>query len=259
MYTRPIYYSQPAQSINQQHHHSPVLVTPTHTYYPSFVPSANIHPDTLIPLVTYENTVCPNYIGTQHRSTMSVYQNNIPTINSYTSTIDSYDPDWVITPVSILPDEQYKCIGYKLAGIEYGYLVKLGIPHDAKHNMDRSCVVNAERAQYITNKVHVLSIVHVNTADKINCIESHRESNKIYKVNNQIVSNFDDNLDKFFTSGIHFYLSEEILKHAFRDTGIRMIKEKLTVTEPDYNENGKLICETYYENGEVIKIIVYHK
>jgi hypothetical protein len=257
MYTRPIYYSQPAQSINQQHHHSPVLVTPTHTYYPSFVPSANIHPNTLIPLVVYENTTSPNYIGTQHRSTMSVYQNNIPTINPYINTINSYDPDWVITPISILPDEQYKCIGYKAAGKYLEYIVKLGIPHNAKHNMDRSCVVNKEYAQHRTNKVHVLSINNVDTGNNVDCIESNYNASKIYKVNNQIVSNFDDNLDNWFTSGIHFYLSEDTMKKKL-DYDYSVASENFTGIKSHYDENGKLVIECFYENGELTKSINYH-
>jgi hypothetical protein len=269
MYTRPIYYSQPAQSINQQHHHSPVLVTPTHTYYPSFVPPANIHPDTLIPLVTYENTVRPNYIGTQYRSMMPVYQNNIPTnysyiptINPYIPTINSSDSDWVVTPVSILPDEQYKCIGYTSIGEDGRYIAKIGIPHDAKHNMDRIGIVSKEHAMYKTNKVHVLNIRDIISGDYVDYldIKTCRGDNKIYRVNHQIITEFYDTVDDTYCigipAGIYFYLSEEIIRksniieHTFDFTGITK----------KYNYNGNLESEIYYENGKLIKSIYFmHK
>jgi hypothetical protein len=211
MYTMPIYYS-------RQHYHSPVLVTPTHTYYPSFIPPANIHPD------TYENAARPIYTGAQYRPSLPISISN------------SYDPDWVVTPITILSDEQYKCIGYCCTGYDDGCIVKIGVPHDADHDMDRNNIENREYSTYKTNKAHVLSIMDIKTGP---LLVNTKYNGNLYKVNHQIVT--DDR------KNISFVLSEKIVK----DRNMLISYQKLVSCYGFINmwspDNKSIIA--YYPNG----------
>lgn len=133
---------------------------------------------------------------------------------------DKNTPKWEIKNIDILPDDQYAHIGYKIIGKDFEYIAKLGIPKNALTNIYRPGIDNIKYAKFRANIVHVLDIYEIGTGKKINKEFSHPYMVDLnlhdyfeYKVGTQIESDFDTDINKICTNGIHFFLSKEGVKN----------------------------------------------
>ena len=91
-------------------------------------------------------------------------------------------------------------IGYKKAG---GCIVKLLILEDSKRSSATTIKCRCDKAK-------VLDIENIETGEKINVVNSNRDSNFIYKVGEIVhVDNFDNNRWNECSAGIHFFVNKE--------------------------------------------------
>ena len=126
-------------------------------------------------------------------------------------------------------------------------IVKLRLDLDdptTKTNLDRTNITNDDSlyAKYRTNKAFVLEIYDKDTKKQMNEINSDYSNKFKYRVDESIQENkYDDNLEKVNTTGIHFFLSEEVAyfwnKKMYNDTFKR------------WYDNGKLERLCTYRNG----------
>jgi len=133
-------------------------------------------------------------------------------------------------------------IGYKK--IQDGYIVKMRI--DGKNNELRDGVKrqNANCAKNRCSKAFVLDIYHMNDKKKIDSGYGLRDKNFSYKVGEYVeVDNYDDDLTKVCSTGIHYFLSEE---PAFF---WKLNTENYTGEYKSYHDNGELRCQQFYKNG----------
>ncbi len=142
-------------------------------------------------------------------------------------------------------------IGYKIA---YNYsklndnqetrvLVTLHIPFDAKTNLDRRNVLNYERAKYRTNKAYVVKIEDEKGNKYNHAISAFYVKNPlIYQLNDWIEDDYDENIEKVCTTGIHFFLTNDIWQYGldFLISG-RLIK---------YHDNGALASDGHFRNSQ---------
>ena len=135
-------------------------------------------------------------------------------------------------------------IGYKK--IQDGYIVKMRI--DGKNNELRDGVKrqNANCAKNRCSKAFVLDIYHMNDKKKIDSGYGLRDKNFSYKVGEYVeVDNYDDDLTKVCSTGIHYFLSEEPAFFWKIDFSNYSGESKL------YYDNGQLWCQLFYKDGEL--------
>ena len=135
-------------------------------------------------------------------------------------------------------------IGYKK--IQDGYIVKMRI--DGKHNELRDGVKrqNAKHAKNRCSKAFVLDIYHMNDKKKIDSGYGLRDKNFSYKVGEYVeVDNYDDDLTKVCSTGIHYFLSEE--PAFFWNFNF----DNYTGECKEYYENGQLWCQSFYKDGKM--------
>lgn len=87
----------------------------------------------------------------------------------------------------------------------YDYIIVLRLLDDSKTNLNRSNVINKKFAMFRCNKAYVDQIYNKITNDNIDCISSDWNANFIYNVGSIVESEFDEDIDKIHTKGIHFF------------------------------------------------------
>jgi antitoxin component YwqK of YwqJK toxin-antitoxin module len=125
-------------------------------------------------------------------------------------------------------------IGYKVAKNDNStrVLITLKIPEDAITNINRSNIVVKETAKHRANKVKVIKIEDAD-GKQYNSATSFWDTSFIYKMDDTIVcEDFDMNLEKFCSTGIHFFLTRRCAE----------LYDLLSI------ENG--IFEQWYETGQ---------
>lgn len=141
-----------------------------------------------------------------------------------------------------------KMIGYKIArtGLsETRVVVTLEIPDDAITNMSRKDIVNMNTATHRTNKATVLKIEDANgkeysSASSFNYAKKSLE----YVVGNTIVVNdYDMDLEKASSKGIHFFLTRRCAELY----GLLSIQNGLFES---WNNNGDICTKWTYVNGK---------
>lgn len=135
-------------------------------------------------------------------------------------------------------------IGYKAAIVRTTRVViTLEIPEDAITNVDRKSVAVKESAKYRTNKAKVIKIEDENAKEYTEAITGfYNYKSLTYKLNEIIeISDYDTDLEKVCSSGIHFFLT----KHIAELYGISSLQNGLYQS---WHENGQKRKECMYVN-----------
>ncbi len=146
-------------------------------------------------------------------------------------------------------------IGYKVAkNDETRVIITLEIPEDALTNMNRSSVAIKETAKYRTNKAKVLKIEDSEGNTYQSAESGFYYTKKLtYKIGEVIVcEDFDMNLEKICSTGIHFFLdrklAEEYFLHKLVDGLVTYHDNGQKMLEISHVDDKKLI-QSWYENG----------
>ena len=160
-------------------------------------------------------------------------------------------------------------IGYKVAKVgKVRVVITLDIPDDAITNVDRTSVVVKDTAKYRTNKAEVLKIEDEDGKEYTEAITGfyHLES-LTYRLNELVeVSDYDMDLEKVCSTGIHFFLTkcvaelytpysiENGLFQSWYDNGQKEEEYTLVNGERDglyqsWYSNGQKFTECTYVNG----------
>ena len=141
-------------------------------------------------------------------------------------------------------------IGYKIAkvGGEGGIrvVVTLVIPSDAVTNIGRKDIVDVTYAKHRTNKARVIDIEDENRK-KYKSARSFNYGDKYldYKLNTTlIIDDYDMNLDRVCSSGIHFFLHRRCAELY----GLECVKNGLFEV---WYENGQIKSKCEYVNGQI--------
>ena len=98
---------------------------------------------------------------------------------------------------------------FKSAGFQNEYLVTLLIDQSTPNNLSRK-VHDRNHAKYRCKQATVLSIVHKDSNQSVESIQSNYDQNFIYCVGEILtVPDYNDDIDEVCIDGIHFYLTEE--------------------------------------------------
>lgn len=166
-------------------------------------------------------------------------------------------------------DNIFDKICYKSAG---NYIIKLGINHikdkTTKTNLNRSNCVDQNYASFRTNKAFVIKIYNKDDYKKISRIRSDYSYSFKYITNKWVHEDkYDDSDDeKTYTTGIHFFLTEEPayfwekeikdgeLKEWYSDGKIKsmfMYKNgQLDQTQKRFYDNSQLMYEWFFLDGK---------
>jgi antitoxin component YwqK of YwqJK toxin-antitoxin module len=136
-------------------------------------------------------------------------------------------------------------IGYKaaIAG-ETRVLITLDIPEDAITNVARTSVVVKETAKYRTNKAKVLKIEDKDGKEYTEARTGFYDLESLtYRLNELVeVSDYDMNLEKVCSRGIHFFLSKRLAEQYERDSIRNGLFQR-------WHENGQIQEECTFVNG----------
>jgi hypothetical protein len=92
----------------------------------------------------------------------------------------------------------------------------LSIPPDAITNINRYSCFDKRFATHRCNKATVDWIYNMVTKQYVQCAYSKYSSIFAYETGKQIISKFDENLEKVSTDGIHFFLNKELASTYFK-------------------------------------------
>ena len=148
-------------------------------------------------------------------------------------------------------------------------IVTLELLPDSLTNEDRTGVVNSDFAKFRTNKAKVISIVNPETKEQLDRDYSMYDPTFVYTVGEVIICEFDSNINKVCSSGIHYFKTYEAslswyynyrkpytdrkyigyhdsgqksYEHSYKD-GVREGKQEA------WYENGQKQYEDYYKEG----------
>ena len=137
-------------------------------------------------------------------------------------------------------------IGYKVAkNGNTRVLLTLEIPQNALTNLTRSDIKNPHTAKYRCNKVKVLKIEDddgalYNTAETL-CFKGKSLTYRLGKVVEE--PEFDLDLEKVCSTGIHFFLSREVTNQYER-------KRPMNGLFQSWYDNGQMCEEVMYKDGK---------
>lgn len=141
-------------------------------------------------------------------------------------------------------------LGYKKAlskDKHYNVIITLAIPYDAITNIERKGIVNADTAYHRCNKAKVIKIETVDGIQYEEAVSYHASSMAkplLYKVNEMVeVDNYDMDLDKVCSTGIHFFLTKSMAEQ-YECVSI----ENGILTR--YASNGAISEQTSFVNGK---------
>jgi len=146
-----------------------------------------------------------------------------------------------------------------------GYIITLEIPPHAKTNLDRENVVDRDYAYFRCDEAKVMKIEHKETKKAVELVSSDRNWSFVYRLGETIKDDdYDDNKNKVYTSGIHFFLTEEAAYYYDFKT-----KNGLSLSWYDNGQihekgefcNGKREGEwmQWYEKGQIREKGNYHE
>lgn len=141
--------------------------------------------------------------------------------------------------------------GYKSAG---EYIIELYIDTTIAYSNLNRIVVNKDYAKYRCSSAFVKRIYHKHTKKEINEIESDRDFDFIYKKGENInVINYDKDINKVSTIGIHFYLSEEaaFFNNLTPWTSEDNVDNGYTGNYMQWYDNGQLKISVFCINGKM--------
>lgn len=143
-------------------------------------------------------------------------------------------------------------IGYKVAAADNNrVIITLEIPADAKTNLYRSNIVDPQTAKYRTNKAIILKIEGNRGKEYLSASSIFSGDVKIrYNVGEVVETNFDRNIDKVCSTGIHFFLDKDVA----RNYGLEKIENGIIIS---YHDNGSIEKEESYLNGELYRKNLY--
>lgn len=148
-------------------------------------------------------------------------------------------------------------IAYKSAG---EYIIKLFIPSDSKTNINRKGI-DKKYAKHRSNMAIVDDIYHKFTREKIKKINSDYDETFVYEINKKVkVTNYNNDSNAICTSGIHFYLTEEVafMHNLDRKNYIGEYKTWYDNGKPSAlmttNANGNIELIKWWENGEICEM-----
>lgn len=132
-------------------------------------------------------------------------------------------------------------IGYK--HLRDGYMAKLAILDSGINNELRSGIKrqNAKTAEYRCSKALVLDIYHKDTKERVDKGVSLNYRQLVYEVGKVVeVEDYEKNLEKTCSRGIHYFLSEECAYFYATST---------------YGYNG--VFKAWYANGQMLWLATY--
>lgn len=147
---------------------------------------------------------------------------------------------------------------YKSGGNEHNYLITLEVVLSPENSNIKRNGVSEEHKQYAVYRcktAKVIDIYHKVDGHKIDKINSHYDSNFIYKVGEIITDeNYDIDINNIYSEGIHFFLDKNRAIHynykidgeyeSYYDNGIKRAK----CVYKNQKLNGKYI--SWYHNNE---------
>jgi antitoxin component YwqK of YwqJK toxin-antitoxin module len=117
-------------------------------------------------------------------------------------------------------------------------IVTLLIPFNAKTNSERKNIFNPLYAKYRTNSAKVINIEDENGKKYNEAYTAFYEDKILYKLNENVKSEFDYNIDVVCGKGIHFFLNKSIAYNY----GRKLFGQKWE--EPN-------LYQTFYNNGHI--------
>ena len=148
-------------------------------------------------------------------------------------------------------------LGYKVAkSFDKRVVITLEIPEDAITNVKRTNIVHAETAKYRTNKAKVIKIEDIDGKTYEEAVSfQYYNGTLTYNLKQGIrCPDFDMNLEKVCSNGIHFFLSKQMAETynlgriengvgtSWHDNG----NEYIQIT---YVNGLATACDEWYENG----------
>ena len=127
---------------------------------------------------------------------------------------------------------------------EIRVIVTLLIPMNAKTNHERKNIFNPIYAKYRTNSAKVINIIDENGKEYNEAYTAFYEKKIIYKLNEIVKSEFDNNINVVCGTGIHFFLNKFVAYNYSR----KMFEQK-------WNEPN--LYQTFYNNGQIKERINY--
>ncbi len=127
-------------------------------------------------------------------------------------------------------------------------VITLEIPDDAITTMNRSGIVNRQTAKYRTNKAKVLKIEDDAGTEYANATSAFYETKKLTYIPGETIvcDDFDMDLEKVCSTGIHFFLDFTVAKH-YKRTAIQ--NGILTA----WYDSDQTMAVELYENGTLIQ------
>ena len=122
-------------------------------------------------------------------------------------------------------------------------IITLEIPEDAKTNIKRNGIVNKYKAQHRCSYAKVIKIEDDQDIQYDFATSGFYSKYLEYKINEITESNFDDNLENVYSSGIHFFLEKELAYNFGRE----IIRNGLV---EDWYDNGSKLSEYNCINGK---------
>jgi antitoxin component YwqK of YwqJK toxin-antitoxin module len=161
-------------------------------------------------------------------------------------------------------------LGYKVAkSFDKRVVITLEIPEDAITNVKRTNIVHAETAKYRTNKAKVIKIEDSDGKTYEEAVSfQYYNGTLTYNLKQGIrCPDFDMNLEKVCSNGIHFFLTKSLAETyglktiengvltAWHDNGTKyeetpFVNGKINGTYSCWRDNGTLYNECTYVNGK---------
>ena len=143
------------------------------------------------------------YLSESTLDHINIYYSNLVNAKLFGSNIKNIQYNYATAFFALQCPEEGSFIGWKQAGDEHKYLVKLLITEDAKRS-------SATTRKCRCSKAKVLSIEPIDDSPEVEEIESGYDSEFIYKVGEYVeVGDFDEDRWKECSTGIHFFLTKQ--------------------------------------------------
>lgn len=133
-------------------------------------------------------------------------------------------------------------LGYKMAKDKR--LVILEIPLTAKHNMERSNIVDRQLAKHRCSEAFVKEIIDLNTGASVNQANSLQKNSFTYIVGTRVFpDHWEENLESVCAGGIHYFLDRRCAEAYMQSTPLN--GEYL-----EWSDSGRLVYKCYIKNGK---------
>ena len=117
---------------------------------------------------------------------------------------------------------------------------------DSVTNELRGGVINPDYANFRTSKAQVISMIHPFTKEEIT-EDSSYDSSFIYKIGEIVQTTFDNNINKVYASGIHYFKTEETAINCY----VRQGNKPPDGTWRGWYASGQMEYEGTYKNGKL--------